>query len=76
VIRHGLHHTRAAAIAHSPMVHLVPNAANCHPMARFDHHSTITNRLAAYRCHNNTARRARRSVGYTIPSISQEAYFP
>ena len=58
------------------MVNLVPYAANCHPIARLDHHSSITNRRDAYRCHNSAARRAPRSVGYTIPNSSQEAYFP
>ena len=42
--RHGLDHTRAAAIALRPMAHLVPNVVNCDPRLSFNHHSSTRNR--------------------------------
>jgi hypothetical protein len=68
--------TRVAAIALRPMAHLVPEVLNNDPMVRSDHHSSISNRRAARQCHNNAARQKRRSVGQSIPNLSQEANFP
>jgi hypothetical protein len=76
VTRLGLDHTRLAAIALRPMAHLVPDVLNYDPMVRSDHHSSISNRRAARQCHNNAAHQTRRSLGQSIPNVSQEANSP
>jgi hypothetical protein len=76
VTRHGLDHTRAAAIALRPMAHLVPNVVNCNQRLSFNHHSSTRNRRAVHQYCNETTRQTCNGDGRTVPRIGQKSNSP
>ena len=65
--RHGLNHTRAAAIALLPSANLVSATSNTYPMLPFSQYPGAQNLRTSHQCGNQAARHAGHAVGQPTP---------